>query len=394
MNDLIRYMKKKAMRAILTPLKILRVKKNRVLMINDVSYNYSCNPKAITEYLLQQDKAMFDIVYTVKDLDAQKSLREKGLTITKFNSLRYFVYALTSNIIVTNSGGLSYIPIRKGQYVINTHHGGGAYKTAGIDMFEDSVFFRKDMLLSAKQINCFLSTNRKFTECISKACLIPEDLFWEIGMPRNDRLVNKSNGSVKTIKKKIGMKTEQHLVLYAPTYRKPADNYYKESIVIQYGIDNKMVCEALQERFGGEWVFAYRLHPCVENKKDYIVKGALDLSEYEDMQDLLEVADVLINDFSSSFWDYMLTGKPCFMYAPDLDNYVEKTKVYTPVNSWPFPKSKTNNELKESILNFDEKKYDADCKRHYEELGGCESGQATKLVCDRIKEVCNICNIS
>ena len=78
------------------------------------------------------------------------------------------------------------------------------------------------------------------------------------------------------------------------------------------------------------------------------------------------------------------------MYAPDLDHYIKTTKVYTPVESWPFPKSRNNKELKECILNFDKRKYDVDCKKHYEQLGGCESGQATKLVCDRIKEVCDI----
>ncbi len=390
MDDLIRYLKKKSMRAVLTPLKIVPVKKNRILMINDIGYNYSCNPKVITEHLLQHNKDQFEIVFAVKNLDQHQFLKEKGLKITRFNSFNYFLYALTSNVIVTNSGGISYIPLRKSQYVINTHHGGGAYKVAGIDMFEDSFFFRKDMMLSAKQTKCFLSTNRKFTECISEAYLLSKDIFWEIGMPRNDRLVNRKQENIEFIKKKIGLKLEQRLVLYAPTYRKPADNYYKESIAIQYNIDNNMVCKALKERFGGEWVFAYRLHPCVENKHDYIVDGALDLSDYDDMQDLLEVADVLINDFSSSFWDYMLTGKPCFMYAPDMDHYIETTNVYTPVDSWPFPKSRNNKELKESILKFDEKKYAADCKKHYEELGGCESGQATKLVCDRIKEVCDI----
>lgn len=390
MDDLVRYIKKKAMRILLMPLRIIPLKKNRILLINEISYNYSCNPKAISEYLLENERGKYDIIFSVKDINKQKKLIEKGLKITRFNSFLYYVYALTSQVIVTNSGGISYIPIRKKQYVINTHHGGGAYKTAGIDMFEDSYFFRKDMMLSAKQTNCFLSTNKKFTEVISKACLIPVDRFWEIGMPRNDRLISPSIERARIIKGEIGLRTNEKLVLYAPTYRKPADNYYKGSIAIQYDIDNKMVCEALKERFGGDWVFAYRLHPCIENKDDYIVDGALDLSGYEDMQDLLEAADVLINDFSSTFWDFMLTGKPCFMYAPDLDHYVETTKVYTPVSTWPFPKARSNAELREKIVSFDIQRYKEGCKKHYEELGGCETGQATKLVCQRIKEACRI----
>lgn len=389
MDDLIRYAKKIILRTLLTPLKILPVSHNRILMINDISHNYACNPKAITEYMLKECKDKeWDIVYSVDDVQKRKYLVDKGIKIVKFNSFSYFYHALTAQVLITNSGGLSYVPLRKKQYVINTHHGGGAYKTAGIDMFENSLFFRKDILLSAKQTSCFLSTNKKFTEVISKACLMSKDIFWEIGMPRNDKLIAGNKEEYGIIKKALGLKPEQKLVLYAPTYRKPSDNYYKESIAIQYNIDNNMVCEALKQRFGGEWIFAYRLHPCIENKEDYIVDGALDLSGYEDMQDLLQVADVLINDFSSTFWDFMLTGRPCFMYAPDLDHYVETTKVYTPVEEWPFPKSRTNEELKECILHFDEEAYHLACKKHYDDLGGCETGKATELVCDRIRDVC------
>lgn len=389
MNDLVRYLKKKMMRMLLTPLKIMPIKKNKVLLINEISYNYAGNPKAIAEYLLKEYKDSVKIIYSVDDINKRQYLTNKGLKIVAFNSIQYFYNALTAKVIVTNSGGLSYIPLRKRQYIINTHHGGGAYKTAGIDMFEDSYYFRKDMLLSAKQTNCFLSTNRKFTEVISKACLMSTDVFWEIGMPRNDMLINGYTEGITDIKKRIGIEPQQKLVLYAPTYRKPSDNYYKGSVAIQYNIDNNMVCDALNQRFGGDWVFAYRLHPCIENKKDYIVDGAIDLSEYEDMQELLAVADVLINDFSSTFWDYMLTGKPCFMYAPDLEHYVATTKVYTPVEEWPFPKSHSNDELKQSILSFNEKEYAEACKKHYMALGGCETGRATQLVCDKIYKICS-----
>lgn len=388
MNDLIRYIKKKAMRALLTPFKVLPVMKNRVMIINDLGRNYSCNPKAITEYLINNYKGEVEIVYAVDDIKKRSYLTEKGICIVNFNSLNYFYYALTSKVLITNSGGLSYIPIRKKQYVINTHHGGGAYKTAGIDMFEDSLFFRKDMMLSSKQTNVFLSTNRTFTEVMSKACLIPKEVFWEIGMPRNDRLINcKEDPNI--IKRKVGLMQDQKMVLYAPTYRKPDDNYYKGSVAVDYHIDSKMVCEALSERFGGEWVFAYRLHPCVENKGDYIIEEALDLSDYEDMQDLLLISDVLINDFSSSFWDFLLTGRPCFLYAQDLDHYVENTKVYTPVEEWPFPKARSNKELQNNILSFDEEDYKKRCTKHYNDLGGCETGIATELVCKRIMDICS-----
>ena len=369
------------------PFKLLPVNRKRVLLINDMSSYYSDNLKYVGNELRYLNKRI-EILYAVHDNKCGQVLDEMGIKVVQLNSLKYFFYAMTSRVLVTNSGGISYLPLKKNQYVINTWHGGGAYKVAGIDMYEDSRLFRKDLLLASSNTNVFLSTNKKFTCELSRALLIPKKKFWEIGMPRNDKLLNIDKNREKRIKIAIGIKPEEKLVLYAPTYRKPDDNYYKKSIAIKYDIDSHLVCKALKERFGGEWVFAYRLHPCVENRGEYIVDGALDLSDYPDMQELLEASDVLINDFSSSFWDFMLTKKPCFMYAKDLEHYVKTTRVYTPVEEWPFPKSRNNSELMKSILEFDVEQYSLACKKHYEKLGGCESGCATKKVCNRILKLC------
>lgn len=384
--EIIRYLKKKFTRIILFPLRLFPVNRHRILLINNLSKTFSDNQKYLGIELSKQPD--LEIYYAGPGLSCQEKLKEYGIKPVVMNTFKYFYVGMTSQVLVTNSAGFSYMPLRKKQYIINTWHGGGAYKVAGTDMFENSKLFRKDLLFSSKNTNVFLSTNKRFTKEISRAMLVPIELFWEIGMPRNDCLITKNTVNTDEIKKKIGLKEDQKLVLYAPTYRKPDDNYFRESITIQYNIDSEKVCKALHDRFSGDWVFGYRLHPCVKNKADYIINGALDLSEYDDMQELLQAADVLINDFSSSFWDYMLTEKPCFLYAPDLDHYIEATKVYTPVSEWPFPKSRTNEELADSILSFDEDKYLADCHKHYEDLGGCESGKATDLVCERIINVC------
>lgn len=388
MEEIRKYFTKKILRGLLFPLRLLPINRNQILLINDLGGNYSCNPKVIAEYLIKEYKNNYKIIYAVKDYERMPFLKEKGMYPVGFNSLKYFYYAMTSKVIVSNSGGYSYIPLRTAQYVINTHHGGGAYKSSGADMFKPSHFLKNDMLLQANCTDVFLSTNKRFTEVMARASYMPETKFWEIGMPRNDDLINENLERKEKIRQDIGLTKDEKLVLYAPTYRKPEDNYYKGSIAIAYNIDMKRVCEALKKRFGGSWKFAYRLHPCVENKRDYIVEGAMDLSDYEDMQDLLLVADVLINDFSSSFWDFMLTKKPAFLYAVDLKHYVETTKVYTPVADWPFPKAENNDQLIDNILNFDEQKYKKDCENHYKMLGGCETGNATELVCNRIVKEC------
>ena len=385
--ELKRFAKKKILRMILYPLRLAPIKQNRVLMINGLACNYSDNPKYVTEKLLERNSNI-EIIFSVADLSKHSFLQDKNIKPIKFNSLKYFYYAMTSKVLLTNSGGISYLPLRKKQYVINTWHGGGAYKKMGIDMYEDTPLFRKDLQLANKETNLVLVTNERFKHEFCRSMLTPEDKMWSIGMPRNDMLIKIDNTKKKNIYKKIGIEKGQHLVLFAPTYRKIRDNYFEDSISISYGIDEDAVCSALKERFGGEWIFAYRYHPCVTNKTPMSNKKIIDLTAYDDMQELLLVSDVLINDFSSCMWDFMLTKKPCFIFAKDLQHYIDTTDVYTPVSEWPFSKATSNEELVKNILSFDEKEYLCACKKHYTDLGGCETGKAAVLVADRIEELC------
>lgn len=388
MKSFLRYFKKICMRTLLFPLRIFPIKNNRVFMINNLSHKYSDNPKYVAEYLLKKYRGKFEIIISVKHPEKYGYLKEKELKVVGFNSFMYFFYAITSKVFLTNSGGFSYIPMRKSQIVINTHHGGGAYKKVGRYMYEDTPLFRKDLKLSADSTTRFLSTCRKFTEVLSDSFLISKEKFWEIGMPRNDILINHDEEFKMKIRKNLGLNDNEYLVLFAPTYRKPDDDYFNDSVAISYGIDCERVCKALTKRFGGQWKFAFRFHPCVVNRHLLPDGDIMDLSDYEEMQELLIAADVMINDFSSSMWDFMLTGKPSFMFAVDMEHYIATTEVETPVEEWPFPKAVNNDELEKNILEFDENKYKADCERHYRDLGGCETGKAAELVGDYIYEQC------
>jgi CDP-glycerol glycerophosphotransferase len=110
-------------------------------------------------------------------------------------------------------------------------------------------------------------------------------------------------------------------------------------------------------------------------------QAVIDVSDYPDMQDLLCAVDVLITDYSSSIWDFSFTHKPCFLYAPDLEEYKSNRDFYTPIEEWPFPLAKTNQELIENIKNFDSKEYIGKVNKHHKELGSYETGHATEHFC-------------
>lgn len=388
-KEIMRYFKKRAIRIALYPLRLFPINNNRVLLINDMSSSFSDNLKYIGIELRKRDSTVH-LIYSGHGLSCKEQLQQLNITPVVINSLRYFYYGMTAKVLVTNSGGVSYLPLKKKQYVINTWHGGGAYKKMGIDMYGDTKLFRTDLLLASRETSIYLSTCDRFKKVFCKSMLASPEKFWSIGMPRNDILKRADIQKRIMIRSKLGIGDKDKLVLFAPTYRKRNDNYFNESIAISYGIDEIRVCEALERRFGGNWIFAYRFHPCIVNRKSSdSLDNVIDLTDYDDMQELLLAADVMINDFSSSMWDFMLTGKPCFIFATDLQHYIETTDLYTPVSEWPFPIASTNEQLVKNILDYNHEKYISDCDAHYKLLGGCESGQATELVCDRIQGLCS-----
>lgn len=384
MDEWMHLIKKLAMLVLLLPLRLLPVKRNRVLLNNGLSHNYSDNPKAVAECLCKDYPGCFEIIFAV---DAPKEcllLRDKGIKAVEFHSPEYFYYAMTAAVYLTNNGGYSYLPRRKKRLVIETWHGGGAYKKVGICMYQNAKIGRFELKLAAKNIDAFLSTSKCSTDMYSEHFLLPRSVFWEIGMPRNDSLVCGDVGEREEIRSHLGLSENERLVLFAPTFRRLDGR--KAPDLISYGIDPVRVCAALRTKFTGTWRFAFRFHPGVRNRNSVPAEGELDVSEYEDMQELLRVTDVLITDFSSSMWDFMLTSRPVFLFAVDFDYYLQTTDVYTPTSDWPFPKARDNAELEKNILGFDEKRYAKDCARYYAEMGGCETGKAAQLVSRRIYE--------
>ena len=69
------------------------------------------------------------------------------------------------------------------------------------------------------------------------------------------------------------------------------------------------------------------------------------------MEELLAIADLLVSDYSSIFFDYALTGKPSIVYAPDLEAY--KTQERGFYSDWPYdsgrPVALTTKELESEI---------------------------------------------
>ena len=381
MKEFLRLLSKISMKTVLLFFWIFPIKKNKIVFLNGCNFMYSDSPKSLCEYILGNYKNDIDVYFVVKK---GCNVKRENVKFIFSDTFEYFYHVCTTKVFITNDGGISYIPFRKSQVVINTWHGGGAYKAIGRTL-NRNVFFQFDLKMSSANTDVFLSSCKKFTDSISDALLIPKSKFWEIGLPRNDCLINRDIQYIKSVKTKIGLSEHEKLVLYAPTFRRAdASMGQNESVKIEIDSDIERILSVLCEKWDGKWFFGFRNHPGIKNKKTITKPNVVDLSNYPDMQELLLVADVLITDYSSSIWDFMLTQKPIFIYAPDIIEYSQKCKFYTPINEWPFPISTDAEALKQSIKLFDYNDYLMRCKAHYDALGGNETGNATKFLAEYI----------
>ena len=181
-------------------------------------------------------------------------------------------------------------------------------------------------MFCAKNIQLFVSSCRKATELLFRGAFLYEGEVMEVGMPRNDRLVSQDTGEYqKTVREYYGIGEQEKLALYAPTYRNPS-----RAVVLDGAHLRKTLC-----RDGREWRILYRAHRYQEEGMQIRVTGdeVLDVSGYPDMQELLGAADMLITDYSSAVWDYSFLFRPCFLYVPDLEEYLRRTGFYVDIHN-------------------------------------------------------------
>lgn len=386
MKECLIYCVKRILKCLLKVFYFCPVKRNRIVFFSYYGKGYSCNPKALTEYLLAHYAEELDIWWQFLVPENYEELRAKGIRLARYNSLHGIRNLMTAKVVVSNVDYPIYMPFRKSQYLVNTWHGGGAYKKVGLDMKSVSSCRLKTEALSKQIIDLYISSSQLFTKLVIRGAFRYDGEVLECGMPRNDMLLGDTRSAYREIRQKFHLPAEQKIVLYAPTFR---DDW----TIQDYGIDFAGMCEALAKRFGGQWVCFFRAHSNLYSQfeKIRLDNAVLNVSEYGEMQELLGAADVLITDYSSSMWDFSLMKKPCFIYAPDKASYRQERDFYVPMEQWPFPVAEDNHGLIENILSFNEANYVQMVDQHHKELGNRESGEASRIVADRILKECGVC---
>lgn len=216
-REIIQYIGTKIVTTFSKILYIFPIKNNKVIFISYAGKQYAGSPRYLSEYLKKHYKNKFTVVWVLKD--TEKGCKED--IIVKFLSLKHYYHFITSKVIVDNIGMPTYMPKRKGQYVINTWHGGGAYKDCSPESFKKSKYKIKMDINKTRNTDLVLSSCKVFSD---KA--LP-DIVYEYhgeilpsGLPRNDIFFIGDLTQVRDkVCKSIDIPNTSQIILYAPTFR-------------------------------------------------------------------------------------------------------------------------------------------------------------------------------
>lgn len=370
------------LRFLMRLISIFPIKKNRIIINSYRGEQYSCNPKYISQGLQKLYPEKYEIIWAFKNPENYYFLKENGIKLVKFASIRRFFYEATAKVSINNIGSYSWIPVRKGQEHINTWHGAVDYKKVALSEMNNDAVIKKTLLMSSQETTLFISANKFFSEyCIPTEFGYRGEIL-EYGLPRNDQLFfcNSEKARNKVIQK-YDIDPNNMIVLYAPTWRYDP----KQQIT---PLDLAMIRNSVEKRFDKKCTIIFRAHHITGSKgtvkEDYVV----DVTNYPDTQEIMLSSELMITDYSSMIWDFSLTGRPCFLYVPDIETYTAERGFNITVDKWGFAMCTSSKELATAIERYDVEDYKKIVKNHHNMIGSYETGYATEKVCQWIYERC------
>ncbi|ELP8676437.1 CDP-glycerol glycerophosphotransferase family protein [Staphylococcus pseudintermedius] len=244
-----------------------------------------------------------------------------------------YLKALTeSKFLINNATFPAYFTKKPQQIYINTWHG-TPLKHMGFDVknnLKGSQNTMKNFLASDYMISPNAHTTNIFKHAFKLDGLYSGEIL-EMGYPRIDLTINTTaNEARKYLAEHLNLK-KNPIILYCPTWRGKNVNDPENSLLNVFE-EIKLLNQKLP------YQVLVKVHPFVYSKakempelKPYLVPDFLDTNQ------LMPAVDLMITDYSSIFFDFLVTDKPIVFYVPDLDKYQNERGVYIDLCALPGP---------------------------------------------------------
>lgn len=339
-----------------------------VLLSSYGGKQYSDSPRILFE-VMKTDPRFSDFRY-VWAFESPSHIEVDGAEKVRIDSVRYFLCALKAKIWITNVNierGLHFK--RPHTIYLNTWHGTGPKKGG------NAVPGRKDYDFSQVDILC---VDGKYMRDVMLqyfgAC--ERGLLYS-GRPREDELFRFQESDRKRIRNRLRLPEEKKIILYMPTWR-------------EYG-NQELDYDYWRSRISDQYVMLIRAHHFSGSLQPNHQGDSFlyDMSSYPNVNELYWIADILISDYSSAFFDYGLLGKPMICYAYDYDRYTREYGLFMDLqNEFPGGIKRSEQEVIDEIYTIasDYTAASGLC-RQYCESYVTHNGDATEQCLNRLAEL-------
>ncbi len=359
------------------------IHKKMIFFESFLGKSYSGNPKYIYEYLLENGYGEeYQFVWSYQ---GESKLPGNPIVVSREEE-DYYRYLALSKYWVNNI----IFPVhrkREGNVYIQTWHG-TPLKRLGYDIEVDGPekLARENFYLESRNWDFLLAANKYSGDIFKRAFKFEKEIILN-GYPSNDIFYKTNNiEKIESIKRKLSIPKEKQVILYAPTWRDNESNgSWNHSFEIQFDLDQ------FQNEFGDDYVLILRMHHLIS---DYLVlnpskhSSIIDLSKYDDIQELYLVSDILITDYSSVFFEYANSKKPILFYAYDYQLYKQEIRGFylDMYKDLPGPVLQEQTELFDAIKNIHrvEKEYEEKYNEFFQDYCSLETGNSAKLVIETV----------
>ncbi|MDF2541068.1 MAG: Poly(glycerophosphate) glycerophosphotransferase family protein [Herbinix sp.] len=294
---------------------------------------FADNPKYFYLYMRENHPKEVKVIWITKQKDIMEFMISNNLKCYYLYSLKGIWYSLRAKVYIYDnySKDICYT-LSGGAIKLNLWHGIPLKKIQKDNVFDRfrnprsfwaKIYSIPRRISDEKPSDYVLTTSKNLIAIFSSAFQTKNVLV--SGYPRNDILLTETIYSVNLHKEEDvldKLKTyrgRNKIILYMPTFRDSEMDFFHLPDLDEF-------CKYLEQE---KIYFCVKLHPKSKLHKkfsqlatDQIIIASPDADPYP----LLTLADVLVTDYSSIYFDYLLTGKPIIFFDYDYEEYLKESR--------------------------------------------------------------------
>lgn len=193
-------------------------------------------------------------------------------------------------------------------------------------------------------VGSIIVTSDFFRPYFASAFKVSDDVIWADGYPRNDILF--SNESEDIILKYRQLYPTAKFIIHMPTHRLHGLKGKPFNPFDDYGFDSVKFYRALDD---GDYVYFYKGHFYDSNSNVGLCNDrfvTITDQDFDILYRLVKDMDILITDYSSIYFDFLLLQKPIILTPFDYDEYI--------TNERPLYYDYKENIIANTVYNWDE----------------------------------------